>query len=409
MGLAVGIGIGVSLGGTAMSAAFAELNTYSPGNGVVMAVPDNSLAILDPVTPANNYNGPLINTATGLFNKLTYTSASARTALVNGVLQTFAANVPRIQVINGIASYLSEPTASNIAIQCRDMTQAAWVKANATAALTATGIDNAANSASTITATAASATVLQTITQVATQDVASFWLRRRTGSGTVNITQDGVTWFPVALTAAWQRFRIAVATLTNPVIGVQIVTSGDAVDVDYTQLEAGGVATSNILTTTVAVSRAADNLFIPSTLCNLTTTGTIYAEGYYENLAATSGALVAVSDGSFGNFVDAWFPSNQFGTSGYSAAVAQGALSDAGATKPAGYVKGAVAFASADIAVCMNGRVPVTRGTNTLMTSVTKFSIGAEPLANYELNGGIKTAAFFGQRVANAQLQALTT
>lgn len=153
---------------------------------------------------------------------------------------------------------LVEEARTNDALWSRDMTNAAWVKVNMTAALTAAGIDNAANSASTLTATAGNATVLQTITLTSQADTYSVFLQRITGAGTINITVDGgVTWTPVVLTTAYKQFQV-VKTAANPVIGIQIVTNGDVIAADFNQLEPGGFATSPILTTTIAVTRNAD-------------------------------------------------------------------------------------------------------------------------------------------------------
>jgi hypothetical protein len=59
------------------------------------------------------------------------------------------------------------------------------------------------------------------------------------------------------------------AVLANPVIGVRIVTSGDAVNVDFAQNEANTFPTPPIATTTVSVARAADGISATTTLSNL--------------------------------------------------------------------------------------------------------------------------------------------
>ena len=72
----------------------------------------------------------------------------------------FAPNVAR-RTDRGL---LIEETRTNVVLHNRDLTNAAWVKTNMTAVKDQTGVDGVANSASKITATAANATVLQTIT-----------------------------------------------------------------------------------------------------------------------------------------------------------------------------------------------------------------------------------------------------
>jgi len=159
---------------------------------------------------------------------------------------------------------LLEPSRTNIALRSRDFTQASWVKTSITAALDVAGIDGAANTASRLTATAGNATALQSITSASAAHVTSFFVRRIAGTGTVEITQNnGATWTAITLTAAWQRFIIPVATITNPVIGVRIVTSGDVIAVDAAQCEVGTFAASPIITGATAVTRAADGGTLP--------------------------------------------------------------------------------------------------------------------------------------------------
>lgn len=152
----------------------------------------------------------------------------------------------------------SEPAATNRVLWARDLTQAVWTKTNATATRTATGVDGEADTASVLTATAANATALQAITDASRERTLSILLRRRTGTGTVETTIDGgATWVPRTLTAAWQRFRTTV-TSANPIVGVRIVVSGDAVDVDIVQEENGPRDTSPIITGSATVTRAED-------------------------------------------------------------------------------------------------------------------------------------------------------
>jgi hypothetical protein len=160
--------------------------------------------------------------------------------------------------------YLLEPSRVNAAFYSRDFTNAAWVKTNITAALDVVGLDGAANTASRLTATAANATALQTITAASAARVTSFYVRRITGTGTVEITQDnGATWTAISITGTWQRFATAEATITNPVIGLRLGTNGDVVAVDVAQCEIGSFATSPILTAATAVTRSVESASMP--------------------------------------------------------------------------------------------------------------------------------------------------
>ncbi len=173
----------------------------------------------------------------------------------SGVLTLFAANVPRITDLG----LLVEEARTNVVLWNRDLTNAAWVKVNITAALDQTGADGTANAASSITATAINATVLQSITLGSSARAQSVWAKRLTGTGTVQMTMDaGLTWTTIVLTAAYQQLTIPTQTLANPTVGFLLATSGDKIAVDFVGNTNGTFALSPIPTTTVAVARAAD-------------------------------------------------------------------------------------------------------------------------------------------------------
>jgi hypothetical protein len=195
--------------------------------------------------------------------RITFTRASAAWYFNSaGNLTQAATDAPRFDydpVTLAARGLLTEGARTNIALHSRDFTQAAWVKTNITAALNVTGITGVTNSASRLTATAGNGTALQTITSASASHVSSFFARRITGTGTVEITQDnGASWTAITLTAAWQRFSVAAATVVNPVIGFRLVTSGDVIAVDVAQCEVGTFATSPIITGAASVTRAAE-------------------------------------------------------------------------------------------------------------------------------------------------------
>jgi hypothetical protein len=189
---------------------------------------------------------------------------------MDGMLVSTNANVARLCNGNGL---LIEEARTNSALWARDMTNAAWVKVGMGNALNATGADGVANSATTLTATGtassctASCTILQTLTLGSTADTYSVYLKRVTGSGAVNITINNLvgTTACTLVTTSFTRCTIT-ATLANPVIGIQLTALNDVVTVDFNQLEAGSFVTSAIPTTTVAATRAADNVTAAGTL-----------------------------------------------------------------------------------------------------------------------------------------------
>jgi hypothetical protein len=153
-----------------------------------------------------------------------------------------------------------EGARTNSCLWSSDLTNAAWTKSNLTATKDATGPDGVANSASRLTATAGNGTALQSFTSASATRQYSVFAKRRTGTGNVQLTVDnGTTWTTIAVTSTWTQLGINQAAVTNPIIGLRLVASGDEVDVMWNQLENGAAfASSPIQTTTVAVTRTVD-------------------------------------------------------------------------------------------------------------------------------------------------------
>jgi len=196
-----------------------------------------------------------------------------------------------------------EAAATNNLLHSRDLGNAAWsTKTNITAAKTATGLDGIANTATTLTATAADAIILQPITLASAARCASAYVKRRTGTGTISFTQDGGSiWTDITAQingSTWSRVQ-STSTLANPSVGFKISTSSNAIDVDCVQNEAGAVATSPIVTTTAAVTRNAESLTY-QTAGNIDfAVGTVYGELQTQKGSNTR-MLVQIGDGYAG-------------------------------------------------------------------------------------------------------------
>jgi hypothetical protein len=231
------------------------------------------------------------------FGDFTVARTSVKYVLnASGVLASVAADTPAFE-FNADGTYrglLVEPAGTNLALQSRDLTQAVWTATNATTSRTATGADGTANTGTIVTATAGNATILQAITSTSSARVFGARVRRRTGTGTVEITQDnGSTWTAITLTSTYQLFATASQTLTNPTVGFRIVASGDAIDVDFCQAETGAVVTSPIPTVASTATRTADSVTLTGVSSLIgQTEGTLYVEAIFTNVAGSSFARV---------------------------------------------------------------------------------------------------------------------
>lgn len=162
----------------------------------------------------------------------------------DGFFSLVASNLPRFT--GATQDLLVELSQTPILAGRRSLTNAAWTATNATVAVSARGIDNVANRASRVTATAANATVTQAVTLTSASRTGGAYLRRVTGSGDVQITMDGGTsWTTVSITGTWARYTLT-QTLANPTFGVRLVTSGDVIEVDYADIEARAFMTTPV-------------------------------------------------------------------------------------------------------------------------------------------------------------------
>ncbi len=198
---------------------------------------------------------------------LSFTRATTATYVhpTTGLVTTASAGQLRIEA-NGA---LIEGQRTNLLLWSRDMTNVAWTKTTMTAALDQTGEDGVANSASSLLATGANATCVQSLTQAANPFSASISIKRITGTGAVSISLDNgtISWVDVTSslsTTGWYRAKVENQTLTNPILRLQLATSGDKVVVDYAGVEQGAFASSRIPATSTAVTRNGDELTAPT-------------------------------------------------------------------------------------------------------------------------------------------------
>jgi hypothetical protein len=231
-----------------------------------------------------------------------YSTVRASTKYVNasdGIYASVPANVASLGSGNGM---LPEEARTNDALWSRDMTNSAWVKTTMTTALNAIGIDGTANSATTLTATGAIAMAVQTITLASQADNYSVFLKRVTGSGTINLCLAATacgTATPCTVTSTIVFTRCTVtATVLNPIVGIQIVTNGDAVIADFNQMEPGGFATTPMLTTSSPSSRSADTVSLLGLPLRLVQSSSFFAvvQTGSQDLGASAGILEGTID-----------------------------------------------------------------------------------------------------------------
>ena len=321
-----------------------------------------------------------------------------------GLLVASATNTPRIEydASGNCLGLLMEAARTNLGLHSDDHTNAAWVKTNMTTAKTSTGPDGVASSATRLTASAGNATSLQTVTSASATRAYSVWMRRITGSGNIQMTLDnGAGWTTKTLTTSWQRFDITQAAVTNPVFGIRIVTSGDAIDVYGNQLESAGFASSLIPTTTGSVARTVDSCIRTLGAEFSATAGTVVVAG------RASGGQDASAQGvwAFGVFPDVLFFQRQAASdtgrfNAFTAGAAQSGI-DGTFTNSTPF-KSAVAYATNDCALSFNGGAIVPDASVALSGSYAGLYLGM--VAGFPMNGHIRAFDYYPSRLSNADL-----
>ena len=311
----------------------------------------------------------------------------------------------------GAATQLVTPTDS-----IRDMTNAAWTAgATMTVAKDGVGIDGAANSCSRLTGggVAATNTILQTLTAAASSRTYSVWLQRVTGTGVVNITQDGgSTWTAVTSSLTTANFvRVSLtASVLNAAFGVQVETDGDVVLADFNQFEAGAFATSPLAA--AGAARNADVLTYPTTGWLNAASGTVYNEFQIQGQVAgtVSNYVLSLDNGTSDERINLGIHSS---LRSYSVVVDDAVVvaellpPNAGALNQT--YRQAFAYAANDFVMTDSNGGAVATDSAGGIPDITTLRVGLFSGGGTETYGPIRRVAYYPRRLSNGQLQNLTT
>ncbi len=282
-----------------------------------------------------------------------------------------------------------------------NFSNAAWTTSTLTVGATVASPDGQTNGY-TLTATGPNATIKAAVTTTAVAWTASFWLRRVTGSGNVDITMDGTTFVTQTLTSTWTRFsasQTGVAGTSNP--GIRLVTSGDVVQVFGGQAEAGAFATSLIPTFGTAATRAAESPNIPTTGWMAANIGSWYASFRRDQVDLISTKYIAALD-SVGRAI---YQATNLGIKAYDGTNISGT---ANLITGGVIAKAASSVSGAGLKTCLaGGAVATTAFSGTFGTVQTTLNIGHLAGVN-QLNGWIQSIKYWPTAKTDAQLQALT-
>jgi hypothetical protein len=216
---------------------------------------DNILFIPGIANPVSEINSLLF----GQGQQGTFIAPSLTPSLISG--STFGTGVETLTDLSPRNNPFSQATSGNRAAWFRepktgarqiytwseDLSNAAWSKVNgAVIAPNDAVAPNGTLTADLLTATGAGfSTARQLLTLAAGTYVVSFHVRRRTGTGAIQLTINGVDWTTISVTGSWARYSISLAFAGGSAApGIRAVTSGDAVEVWGAQLELGSTPTA---------------------------------------------------------------------------------------------------------------------------------------------------------------------
>jgi len=153
---------------------------------------------------------------------------------------------------DGVTTAVAE---QNLLTYSQAFDNAAWTKTSATATANSDTAPDGTSTADTIAASGANGTALQSFTAVAGDYTFSVYLKRKTGTGNIQIAADNGTYTTKTITSSWARYDVT-QTLTagSKSAGIRIVTSGDEVYAWGAQLEQRSSATAYTATTTQAIT-----------------------------------------------------------------------------------------------------------------------------------------------------------
>ncbi len=204
----------------------------------------------------------------------------------------------------------------------------------------------------------------------------------------------------------------ALPATTERVVPVIIINVSAAAAIDLTlriglpQLELGAFATSVIPTTTAAATRSADVASITGTNFSSwynQTQGTFFADATSN---ATSGARQILTAQIAGGY-------DRHQVTVYSTVAAMvnaGVVQATIGTNLTSLMKGAYAYATNDFAVSVSGAAVVTDTSGTVPTTLTYATFGKFDFGGGEsINGYIRRITYFNRRLANSELQLLSS
>ena len=364
-----------------------------------------------------------INRTTGKATDLiTFSRASVGTYLdSDGLLKTASTNIPRIEydAAGNVKGLLIEEARTNLVTYSEDFTNASWLKLSAgtgsapivTAnyATSPDGSQNATRLQASISADEVTDdfSLLQFALVAQTGDfTSSIWVKSNTGQSQILYFRVG-TGTEAVVTTDWTRIDVTETLSSAPAyltLGVRNSQGSQNVDILIygAQLEEGSFPTSYIPTSGATATRAADiaSISVDNFGYNQKA-GTVVVDAI-SSVSNDENRLAVLTESSSNlRVVDLYRLSNALRMYDGTTVMGGGNITAPYELKVAGVYK------SGNYALVVDGAV-VSTTSNILVNSANTLKIGTNVYSARQLNGHIKSIAYYPRRLSNAQLQELT-
>ena len=341
----------------------------------------------------------------------------------SGVMETgIAANTARFDhtPITGSRSLglLVEEVRIQIAVDTGDVSDnAVWVPTNMTKGSdSVTDPTGTANTNVRLTAAAGNATLLQTVTSASDNYIYGVYMKRITGTGNIDLTlDDGVTWATKILTTDWTRFDVTDASETNPVFGVRIVTSGDAIDFWGSDVNKDETFLTSHIPNNADSGTVTRNADVVSTTdvswYSAGTAMTVYIDTDAPFAGSSNAYSFGISDNSSSDRVVALrFSGTAARTLTAATAGNAGNVQGAGNWVDGQSSKMAIGFDTNDLTVYFDGSQLATQDTTAdLPVGITHLYVGANETGISQWNGHIAEIRYYNVRKDNQFLEDLSS
>lgn len=380
-----------------------------------------------------------MNFAAGLYYPSDVSTLISTTRASNGYAQTstgllvnFGSNIPRITDLG----LLVEQAATNLAIQSADLSNSAWAKSHggvslnpavtANFAIAPDGTQTAArvqfnlNGGTTATDNSelvqlASITVLN-----ATNYTVSGYIKTNDASTVAMQLGDNAQglYGAISVTGTWTRFSFTITTANTTgkwslkLRGAQTPTNSQVADVSVwiPGYELGNFATSPIATTTVAVTRAADNIKFSASEFSLfsPTQGSFFIDAMTSpDIGVPQCGLVSADDGTTSNYITLRGNNTHLGQLVINSGGVNQTTIGVGVIAANTRIKGASSWIVGTANISVNGSASAA-GTPGAIPVVTEVTLGQIPTNSLYLNNYIRRMAYYSNQIPSSSLTALT-